>query len=268
MAAITTPAEAYTRLHTLNSPQEIPTGDSDGEDITGWLNSVADVVTFWNQNKPANAAAITIHNKELAFNSQQDRDGTLLRRHNAYNATSPPSLETDAELRENQRSWGTVDNAAVNSYVIANYTFYLVSAQAPLLFTKAWDDGWFEGTGWSQEHAQEQHRLVNTPFHATALYAYNGQWSIDDSAYSPSPANAPLRLSRTSGLNRYWRLFTTLRGRSRAPQSARYGGGGNAGGMGRCREMACHWLIGEILTAMGDNSVQVAVNQWTDLALN
>ena len=137
MAAITTLAEAYTRLHTLNSPQEIPTGDSDGEDITGWLNLVADVVTFWNQNKPANAAAITIYNKELAFNSQQDRDGTLLRRHNAYNATSPPSPETDAELRENQRSWGTVDNAAVNSYVIANYTFYLVSAQALLLFTKA-----------------------------------------------------------------------------------------------------------------------------------
>ena len=149
MPVFITLAEACTHLHILNSPQQIPTSDSNGEHITAWLNLVADAVSFWNQNKPTNATPITIYNKELAFNSQQDRDGTLLRRHNAYNATDPLSAETDTELRENQRSWGTVENAAVNSYVVSHHTLYLISAQAPLLFTKAWDDSWFEGTGWS-----------------------------------------------------------------------------------------------------------------------
>jgi hypothetical protein len=225
-----------------------------------------------NGNRPNGSLRISLHLQEIAFNNANNRGQTLLRRHNAHNAANPdpPEFETVEELRLNEASWGHMGTAGVENYVVGQHTFYLVAAQAPRSFEKAWANGWFHGTGYDKPRAQQVHAAENTPFHCTALHAIQGRWRIYDSAYSQGqvPAPEPRRLSRVWGLTRYWNLFDLLRNRSRAPTSIEMGGGGNGGIVGQCREMACRWIGGEVLHIMGDSSYRIEVVQWEELKRN
>lgn len=158
--------------------------------------------------------------------------------------------------------------AGVQTYIAANHTFYLVSAQPPRQFARAWADGWFNGSGYTEDEAAVAHSAENSPSHRMALYASRGRWHIYDSAYNFDPVPQPLsrRLSSISGLARFVVLFDLLRGRGVTPVRVRTGGGGNdASNINVCREMSCQWIAGEILYIMGDESHRVVVGAWEEL---
>lgn len=264
--------EAYIHLHHLSSKEELPTGDCQGEVIAAWLERVNEAVAYWNNNLPSDGVQINLHLQEIAFHNSSNRYETLLRRHNKHNAAypNPPDFETDAEFVENVASWGHMEGAAVGNYIVGQHTFYLISAQSPSSFSKTWNEGWFNGTTSNKDEAEQMHKNSLTPFHSTALHAYEGRWHIFDSAYSNSrPLPDPhRRLSQISGLARQRQLCTLLRKRNRPPRSIDLGGGGNSGNIGTCRENACRWIVGEILNIMGDSSAQVAVPRWEALKPN
>ena len=250
---------------------DTPHADSQGEEITSWLKRAQVAVTFWNKHLPPGGLPISIYHQEIAFNNHENRYQTLLRRHNAHNRQypNPPNLETDDEFNENIRSWGVMATAAVDGYVMGQHTLYLSSAQAPRAFAKAWEDGWFRGSGMTEDEARAAHAAELSPFHCTALHALHGKWHIFDSAYKLAPELGPgsgsRRLSRVSGLTRFWRLLDILRSRQRMPAAVFTGGGGGNREVGMCRELACRWIIGEVLHIMGDSSRRVVVEAWEEL---
>jgi hypothetical protein len=49
------------------------------------------------------------------------------------------------------------------------------------------------------------------------------------------------------------------------PAAVFTGEGGRNGDVGVCRELACRWIVGEVLHIMGNSSRRVAVEAWEEL---
>jgi hypothetical protein len=116
MSTIHFQEEALAHLHELLGGVYLPTWNSDGEEISKWLELVQGAIGYWNNNLDTGYCPITLHAQEIAFVDSRNRYQTLLRHHNANvaaNADHPPS-ETQEEFFEKVESWGHMDRACVD----------------------------------------------------------------------------------------------------------------------------------------------------------
>ena len=61
MAAIRSKEEAISQLRELLEVINLPTWDSDGDEISAWLELVQEALGFWNNNLPINEFPISLH---------------------------------------------------------------------------------------------------------------------------------------------------------------------------------------------------------------
>jgi len=269
MAAINSKEEAISQLHELLETFNLPTWDSDGDEVSAWLQLVQEALGFWNNNLPPNKSPVTLHRQEIAFDDSRNRYHTLLRRYNANNTafpSSPPS-ESQENFIEKVASWGHMDGAYIDQYLVGHHTFYLSSTQPPSSFEEAWEKGWFKSLGFSKEKARSMHSAELSPFHCTALHAHKGQWWIFDPSYNedPIPASETRQINSICSLVRFCSMLELLRSRRREPSVVYLGGGAQSKEIGECRELACRWIVGRILHIMGDDNAGVRVLKWEQL---
>jgi hypothetical protein len=272
MAGIHSKDAAISQLHELCEDINLPTWDSDGIEISAWLQLVQEALGFWNNNLPPDEFPITLYGQEIAFDDSRNRYRTLLMRYSTNNTTplDPPRSESQEEIIEKVASWGHTDMAYMDHYIAGHHNFYLSSTQAPRNFEQAWEEGWFNGLGISKENAQSMHSAELSPFHCTALYAHNGQWRIFDSSYNgePVPAGETRQISSICSLVRFNSMLESLGNRRREPLAVHLGGGVNGKEIKESRELACWWMVERILHIMGDEKSRMPVLRWEQVERN